>query len=116
MKKEKTALVLFSVLALMAFAPMVQEHLDFPKVRPLAGVTEPVKMPRLNLKNYANGHFQRGAEKYVKYDCTTNIFGIFIIRPTRPVRSVLERKGGYTSRGTWRITIMAAHTTSKRTR
>jgi len=67
MKKEKTALVLFSVLALMAFAPMVQEHLDFPKIRPLAGVTEPVKMPKLNLKNYANGHFQRGAEKYVKY-------------------------------------------------
>ena len=67
MKKEKTALVLFSVLALLAFAPMVQEHLDFPKVRPLAGVTEPVKMPKLNLKSYAEGHFQRGAEKYVKY-------------------------------------------------
>ena len=67
MKKEKTTLVLFCILAVLAFAPMVQEHLHFPKIRPLAGVTEEVKIPPLTLKNYQSGHFQRTTERYIKY-------------------------------------------------
>lgn len=67
MKKDKTTLILFCILAVLAFAPMVQEHLHFPKVRKLAGVTPEVKVPPLTLKNYRNGHFQRTVEKYIKY-------------------------------------------------
>ena len=66
MKKEKTTLILFAILALLAFAPMVQEHLHFPRIRPLAGVTEPFKVPKLNFKNYLSGHYQRSIEYDLK--------------------------------------------------
>lgn len=67
MKKDRVTIVLFSLLAVMAFAPMVQEHLDFPKVRSLAGVTPETKLPKINLTNYRNGKCQRAAEQYLKY-------------------------------------------------
>ena len=67
MKRNKTPLILFTILAVLVFAPMVQEHLHFPHIKPLAGVVEPVTMPRLTWNNFHSGHFQRGSEKYLKY-------------------------------------------------
>ncbi|MCR4847261.1 MAG: hypothetical protein K5920_00200 [Bacteroidales bacterium] len=67
MKKDKTTLILFSLLAVLAFAPMVQEHLHFPHVRPLAGVMPETKPPKRTLANYRNGKYQRATEQYLKY-------------------------------------------------
>lgn len=66
MKKEQTTLILFILLAVLAFAPMVQEHLHVPRVKPLAGVTQEVKIPKLTWKNVQSGHFQRTLEQYVR--------------------------------------------------
>ena len=67
MKKDRTPFLLFCLLAVLAFAPMVQEHLHFPKVRALAGVTTPTKITPLTMKNYREGSFQRSVENYIKY-------------------------------------------------
>ena len=66
MKKEQTTLVLFILLAVLVFAPMVQEHLHFPKVRPLAGVTPEVKFPKLTWNTFQSSHFQRSLEQYAR--------------------------------------------------
>lgn len=67
MKKEQTTLILFILLAVLAFAPMVQEHLRVPKVKPLAGVTPEVKLPKLTWSTFQSGHFQRTLEQYVRH-------------------------------------------------
>lgn len=66
MKKERTTLVLFILLAVLGFAPMLQEHLHVPRLRPLAGVTQPVPQPRLSLKACTDGSFQRQVEQYIQ--------------------------------------------------
>lgn len=66
MKKEQTPLILFVILAVLAFAPMVQEHLHFPKVKPLAGVTPEVKFPKLSWNSFQSGRFQRTTEQYIR--------------------------------------------------
>ena len=67
MKKERIPLVLFCVLAVLAFAPMLQEHLHFPRLKPLAGVTKAVDFPNLTLKDYRNGRYQKQLERYLQY-------------------------------------------------
>lgn len=67
MKTHRTALVLFCILAVLAFLPMVQEHLNWPKVKALAGVQEEVPFPQLTMTNCRTGQFQRDLEKYLQY-------------------------------------------------
>ena len=67
MKSQRTPFVLFCVLAILAFLPMVQEHLNWPHVRALAGVYEEVPVPRLTFANYRNGTVQKGLERYLQY-------------------------------------------------
>lgn len=66
MKKERIPLILFILLSVLAFAPMVQEHLHVPHLKPLAGVTPEVKFPKLTWKTIQNGHFQRTTEHYIR--------------------------------------------------
>ena len=67
MKKGRICLILSCLLVILAFAPMVQEHLNFPRIKPLAGVTTPVTVPKLTWKNIKSGHFQRSLEQYIRY-------------------------------------------------
>ena len=67
MKKERLCLILFSILAVLGFAPMLQEHFDIPHVEPLAGVTYPVEFPTFDYKAFHDGSFQLGLEKYLRY-------------------------------------------------
>ena len=67
MKTQRTALVLFCLLAVLAFAPMVQEHLNWPHVKALAGVQEEAPLPKLELTTYRNGQFQKNLEKYLQH-------------------------------------------------
>ena len=68
MKKEKDRIphLLFCILAVLAFAPMLQEHLHFPRVRPLSGVTQPVDLPQFTMKAYRDGTFQQKLEQYIQ--------------------------------------------------
>ena len=67
MKTHRTALILFCILAVLAFAPMVQEHLNWPHVKALAGVHEEVPFPQLTMVSYRSGQFQRDLEKYLQF-------------------------------------------------
>ena len=67
MKTHRTALWLFCILAVLAFAPMVQEHLNWPRVKALAGVQEEVPFPKLTLTSYRSGAFQRDLEDYLQH-------------------------------------------------
>lgn len=66
MKKERIPLILFILLSVLAFAPMVQEHLHVPKVKPLAGVSPQAKIPKLTWDNFHSGHYQRSLERYLR--------------------------------------------------
>lgn len=66
MKKERTTLVLFILLAILGFAPMVQEHLHVPHLKPLAGVTLQVPFPKPTLATCRDGRFQRQLEHYLQ--------------------------------------------------
>jgi hypothetical protein len=67
MKKDRIPHILFCILAVLAFAPMLQEHLHFPPVKPLAGVTEPINKPQLTWKDYRNGQYQKKLERYLQH-------------------------------------------------
>ena len=67
MKTQRTTLVLFCLLAVLAFAPMLQEHLGWPRVKPLAGVLKEAPFPELNRETYRNGQFQRKLENYLQH-------------------------------------------------
>ncbi len=66
MKKEHYSVILFALLALLMFAPMLQEHLNIPRLRQLSGVVEEKPMPRLTLQSYRDGVFQKGCEAYLQ--------------------------------------------------
>lgn len=66
MRSHRTTFVLFCVLAVLAFAPMMQEHLHFPKVTPLNGVTRPVEFPQFSWKAYQDRELQNNLEKYLQ--------------------------------------------------
>lgn len=67
MKTHRTALILFCILAVLAFLPMVQEHLNWPHVKGLAGVQEEVPLPQLTLTSCRNGEYQRDIENYLQH-------------------------------------------------
>ena len=58
---------MFCILAVLAFLPMVQEHLNWPHVKALAGVQKEVPFPQLNITTYRNGQFQKGLELYLQH-------------------------------------------------
>lgn len=58
---------LFCILAVLAFLPMVQEHLNWPRVKALAGVHKEVPFPQLTMADFRNGEYQRGLEEYLQY-------------------------------------------------
>lgn len=67
MKTRRTAIWLFCILAVLAFLPMVQEHLNWPRVKALAGVHDEVPFPQLTMADFRNGEYQRGLEEYLQY-------------------------------------------------
>lgn len=58
---------MFCILSVLAFAPMVQEHLNWPRVRALAGAYEEVPFPEMTMASCRDGQFQRDVEKYVQF-------------------------------------------------
>lgn len=67
MKKEPVTLVLFILLAVLGFAPMLQEHLGVPRIKPLAGVSKEEPFPTLTMETYRDGRFQRLLERYLQH-------------------------------------------------
>lgn len=62
--KVKYDLVLFAVLAVLAFLPMLQSRLHWIPVKPLYGVTETEEKPEFSHASYLSGDFVKQAEAY----------------------------------------------------
>ena len=56
---------MFCVLVTVLILPLVQEHLEIFKFKPLKGVYTPAKEPEFSLKNYADGEWQKQVEPYI---------------------------------------------------
>lgn len=103
MKTQRAALWLFCILAILAFLPMVQEHLNWPHVKGLAGVYEEVPLPQLTLTNYRTGAYQRNLENYLQYHYgyrpnTLRIYNQYLwdfYRKTYVKYSITEGKEGW---------------------
>lgn len=103
MKTQRAALWLFCILAILAFLPMVQEHLNWPHVKGLAGVYEEVPLPELTLTNYRTGAYQRDLENYLQYHYgyrpnTLRIYNQYLwdfYRKTYVKYSITEGKEGW---------------------
>lgn len=67
MKKRKqiTEYVLFGLLAILLFLPMIQKKTGFVETRALKGVFEPTPKPDLTFDNCKNGFFQSQIEKHL---------------------------------------------------
>ena len=61
----KYDVVLFVLLMLLLFVPIVQEHTGVFPVKPLKGVFEPTPQPELSLESYKTNAYQMQLEKYV---------------------------------------------------
>lgn len=57
--------LLFGLLAILLFLPMIQEKTGFVGTRPLKGVFEPTPKPELTFDSYKNGFYQSQIEKYL---------------------------------------------------
>ena len=65
MKKEpKYDLVLFAILAVLAFLPMLQGWFHWFSTKPLNGVTEEIDKPTFELDAYRSGEYAKQAEAY----------------------------------------------------
>lgn len=67
MKKRQPILypALFTLLMVLLFLPLAQEHLGLFKMKPLNGVFVPADVPELTFKNYATGKWQQQVEPYI---------------------------------------------------
>ncbi|MCR5013380.1 MAG: hypothetical protein K6A28_01250 [Bacteroidales bacterium] len=65
MKRNTLYILLFALLAVLAFLPMAQEHLHLFSVKPLNGVMVGAKLPKVNMKNYVSGKMQSQTEAYI---------------------------------------------------
>ena len=82
---------------------MVQEHLNWPHVKGLAGVYEEVPLPELTLTNYRTGAYQRDLENYLQYHYgyrpnTLRIYNQYLwdfYRKTYVKYSITEGKEGW---------------------
>ena len=61
----KFDLVLFAILMVFLFMPIVQEWTDFIPVKLLKGAFEPTPKPELTFENYCSNTYQAQIEKYV---------------------------------------------------
>ena len=64
-------LVLFAILAVLAFLPMLQGRLQWVPLKPLNGVTEELEKPKFSLESYLSGDYTRQTEAY-----TSQHFGL----------------------------------------
>ena len=62
-KKPKYDLVLFIILMLLLFAPMVQKRTGWVKMEPLKGVYPTTPYPLLSLKDFRSGDYQKQMEQ-----------------------------------------------------
>ena len=62
-RKTKYDLVLFIILMLLLFAPMVQKRTGWVKTEPLKGVYPTTPYPLLNLKDFRSGDYQKQMEQ-----------------------------------------------------
>ena len=67
MKKRQPIVypALFTLLMVLLFLPLAQEHLGLFKMKPLNGVFIPADVPELTFKNYATGKWQQQVEPYI---------------------------------------------------
>ena len=66
MKKDKVPLILFIILSVLAFAPILEEHCHVIPLKKLNGVVKEVPFPKLTLQSYVDGDFQKGSEAYLQ--------------------------------------------------
>ena len=64
--KATTKTILFSLTALLLFASMLQNCLNWPRFRPLRGVVVEEAKPEFTFRNCCNGSFQQQVEPYLK--------------------------------------------------
>ncbi len=64
-KNSTIRYVLFGLLAILLFLPMIQKKTGFVETRPLKGVFEPTPKPELTFGNCKNGFYQSQIEKYL---------------------------------------------------
>lgn len=57
--------ILFSILLVFLFLPMIQEHLNVINVNPLKGVTYKTEKPKFTFDNCYEGKYQAQLEKYI---------------------------------------------------
>jgi hypothetical protein len=68
MKKNGSIIlaILFSLTAVLFFAPMLQQNLEFFSFKKLSGYKKPAPKPELTYKTYTTGTFQKQEEQYLK--------------------------------------------------
>lgn len=68
MQKKRNVIlaILFSLTALLLFAPMFQQNLVLFRFKQLTGYKKPASKPALTYSNYADGTFQKQEEQYLK--------------------------------------------------
>lgn len=68
MKKKQNVIltILFSLTAIILVMPIVQEHYQLFKFKPLAGYQDPTKKPNFTINNYISGIYQQKTEKYIE--------------------------------------------------
>ena len=65
MNKNGLYTILFSVLMAFLFMPMIQEHYDMFKTKPLKGVTLTTEFPKFSMDSYSQCKYQSQLEKYI---------------------------------------------------
>lgn len=64
-KKPKYDLVLFTILMVLLFLPLLQAHVLHISLKPLNGVTVETEQPKFNLASYRSGDYAKQEEAYV---------------------------------------------------
>ena len=64
-KKPKYDIVLFTILMVLLFLPMLQAHVLHIPLKPLNGVTIETEKPKLELESYRSGDYAKQEEAYV---------------------------------------------------
>ena len=85
--KIKYGLILFILLMVFLFVPIIQEWTGLFPVKPLKGVFEPTPKPELTFDSYKSNTYQTQIEKYVSEN-----FGLRepVIRPERTCHPALQ--------------------------
>ena len=65
-KRNAILIILFSLTAVMLFAPLVQQNFGLFEFKKLHGYFEPAKKPEMTFDNLKKGAYQRQAEAYLK--------------------------------------------------